>query len=83
MRRPINVRVGAEPQPHLINTPLQRGDIKPNADRNRFNGFTAVQETVETVQDLSTLQFTPLKRGVNETSEACEFGHYQAAELEL
>ena len=32
----------------LINTPLQRGVVWRRDLRNRFNGFSRVQETVET-----------------------------------
>jgi hypothetical protein len=34
----------------FIHTPLQRGDDGQRDARNRFNGFPAVSETVETVR---------------------------------
>jgi hypothetical protein len=54
----------------LINTPLQRGDWRVRGGRNRFNGLGGRVETVETVFPGLTPEVTPLKRGVNETSEA-------------
>jgi hypothetical protein len=54
----------------LINTPLQRGDRRPQSIRNRFNGFGGVRETVETVPDFPAPRSTPLKRGVNESGAA-------------
>ena len=50
----------------LINTPLQRGDPRPDSTRNRFNGFSPAWKTVETVSDPGQALATPLKRGVNE-----------------
>ena len=37
-------------------------------DGNRFSGFLARVETVETVSDFRLPRFTGLKRGVNETA---------------
>jgi hypothetical protein len=52
----------------LINTPLQRGELRRATAENRFNGFPAASETVETVSLASCIPVTPLKRGVNEIS---------------
>jgi hypothetical protein len=52
--------------PFLINTPLQRGVLRPNEKGNRFNGFSRVIETVETVSEVPATRYTPLKWGVNE-----------------
>ena len=49
----------------LINTPLQRGVLRPRRHRNRFNGFYGLGETVETVPETLPPRYTPLKRGVN------------------
>jgi hypothetical protein len=51
----------------LINTGLQPGEGTRSEHSNRFNGLRAGEETVETVSCPSTAQFTPLKRGVNES----------------
>jgi UDP-N-acetylglucosamine--N-acetylmuramyl-(pentapeptide) pyrophosphoryl-undecaprenol N-acetylglucosamine transferase len=51
----------------LINTPLQRGDRNDSTQGNRFNGFGAGRETVETVSRAGDSAYTPLKRSVNET----------------
>ena len=50
----------------LINTPLQRGVPASWGQGNRFNGFNAARETVETVGTPTSPRPTPLKRGVNE-----------------
>jgi hypothetical protein len=60
----------------LINTPLQRGVGKRNKANNRFNGLCCLKETVETVPWPSTPRFTPLKRGVNETSRTFQIREY-------
>ena len=48
----------------LINTPLQRGVEREAESGNRFNGFDAVRETVETVLGAVVAWHTPLKRGL-------------------
>src|SRR5262245_60583376 len=50
----------------LINTPLQWGGRRGREKGNRFNGFDALVQTVETVRHFSTLAHTQLKLGVNE-----------------
>ena len=45
---------------------LKRGGWRAVLMRNRFNGFSSVSETVETVSQFTATIFTPLKRGVNE-----------------
>ena len=60
--RPVNSQLG------LINTPLQRGEVGRWGGENRFNGFPAGAETVETVSVAGETVCTPLKRGVNENS---------------
>src|SRR5689334_1968142 len=53
-------------QSGLINTPPQRGARRLRNAANRFNGFSDIVKTVETVSRSSTPLATPLKRGVNE-----------------
>src|SRR6266545_6875253 len=48
---------------HSINTPLQRGGRTRAGDRNRFNGFSGVVKTVETVSTGWRTEDTSLKRG--------------------
>ena len=50
---------------NLINTPLQRDVGCGKGISNRFNGFHAVRETVETVHMNPPPPVTSLKRGVN------------------
>jgi len=51
---------------NLINTLLQRGVMRPWMTSNRFNGFGASGQTVETVASSFAAFDTPLKQGVNE-----------------
>ena len=53
-------------QSGLIHTPLQRGACEPGKVGNRFNGFSHLLQTVESVSVSSPTPNTPLKRGVNE-----------------
>jgi len=53
--------------PGVINTPLQRGELRRDHAKNRFNGFGRERETVKTVPNSSARRITPLKRGVNES----------------
>jgi hypothetical protein len=50
----------------LINTPFQRGAKTSNRHGNRFNGFSRVVKTVETVFEGGLAADTPLKQGANE-----------------
>jgi len=53
--------------PGVINTPLQRGELRRDPAKNRFNGFGREWETVKTVTHSPACRVTPLKRGVNES----------------
>ena len=56
-----------KPNTLLINTPLQRGNCDREWQRNRFNGFDVMRETVETVPHTLAPPHTLLKRGVNDS----------------
>ncbi|MGD0260175.1 MAG: hypothetical protein ABSD29_10170 [Verrucomicrobiota bacterium] len=51
---------------YLINTPLQRGGNRCAVLVNRFNGFSHLGQTVETVSNAAHPS-SMLKRGVNES----------------
>jgi ribose transport system substrate-binding protein len=68
-------------QAPLINTPLQRGVAWWRDPRNRFNGFSHLAETVETVPITHRIANTPLKRGVNERGGSWRLGWYEISRL--
>ena len=68
-------------KPHLINTLLQRGYRFPSDGMNRFNGFVALWQTVETVCRLPLTLFTPLKQGVNESARFASQFVYEISRL--
>jgi hypothetical protein len=61
----------------LINTLLQRGVTCWQVLRNRFNGFSRVVKTVETVSGAFRPPNTPLKQGVNEKWRPWSFSWYE------
>jgi outer membrane protein, multidrug efflux system len=56
-----------------INTPLQRGEPCPRADRNRFNGFFRTKETPESVSPCPTTRRDTLHLGNAATGRCCNF----------
>ena len=74
-------RLTSRKQTPLINTPLQRGDLRPSEGRNRFNGFVTLWKTVETVSRSAPAPFTPLKRGVNESAPRAGQVDYEISKL--
>jgi RND family efflux transporter MFP subunit len=67
----------------LIITPLQRGGRRSEEIGNRFNGFSHLDETVETVSRPFGPWITPLKRGVNERPVRHYFSWHAVPKLAL
>jgi hypothetical protein len=59
---------------HFINTPLQRGDLRRLAARNRFNGFACAVETIETLSTRSLLSTSPPRSHRDFRISSCHFG---------
>ena len=74
-------RLTSRKQAPLINTPLQRGDLRQNEGRNRFNGFVLLWKTVETASRSTPVPFTPLKRCVNESTPRAGQIDYEKSRL--